>query len=98
MSVGVIASVLVRRIISYSAEGPLGFKDHHDEGRQEQRHSQHAGAQLPGYLTLSGPRVPPSHDGDDVERREYVEYLEEEIPDVVFVENVSIPGAEDYGV
>jgi hypothetical protein len=76
----------------------VALEDHHDKGRQNQRASQDKRAELPSNLPLTRARVEPLHDAQDVETREQVEDLEDEVPNIALHEDVEVSCAEHEGV
>lgn len=71
---------------------------HHDERRRNQTTTKTKCAKFPCLLTLSSARIHTKHDKQDVEGRENVEYLEDEVPPGVNVEEIEVARAEDKGV
>ena len=82
----------------YEAPKILLFKDHHGEGAEHKAASKHDGAQLPRNFSLAAPREHPLHGAQDVEARDQVEGLEDDVPCWVRlpgVEQVEVARAED---
>ena len=77
------------------------FKDEHDKGRQYQRPAQGDSTHLPRHLALPRAGEHPLHDAQDVEGRDDIEGLEDDVPCwVVFraVKQVEVARAEDCSV
>lgn len=85
---------------AYREQAPrlLALENQHDEGRDQQRSAQRRSSQLPGDLTLPRARELPPHYDDDVDGRQDVEDLEEQVPGIGLAEQVGVSRAEDDGV
>jgi len=77
------------------------LQDEHGKRREQQAPAEHDGAHLPRKLPLSAAGEHPLHHAEDVEAREEVEGLKDDIPDgllLVGVEEVDVARAEDGGI
>lgn len=85
---------VVKETATYIEPAPLDLilEDEHGKRRQEQRAKEACRAHLPRQLPLSGAREDPLHQADNVEGRQDVKKLEDDIVDVLApVEDICIP-------
>lgn len=82
-----------RGTTTYIEPAPLNLilEDQHGERRQQQRAKETRGAHFPRKLALPRPREDPLHQPDNVERRQDVKDLEDNIVDV-------LAAIEDIGI